>query len=850
MRRIIGICLILLGGWNCFAGAIDLKDNDAGITISNDFFQIFLNAAKGYAIDNMKISGRQLNAAAGLAFSTDGELPKYIGRFSTAPRVFSQAQAQVKHTICENSQHKAVVKLDWNFPAGNVSDVITCQADSPLIRHDVELSFTEVMFEAYYQIDITGFSSAGGESIFYPDKRRVPGVWNTGFFSPCPAYKYAWNPEKRTGLGLLGPEGQDFVSIHYFMRGSNEGWSSDLTSMQLSHRPLRYVKLPGQVRFSFYVIAGGNPEMAGKLAALQLPAPKAITIDTVWPQKLVVRPGQDNITTVQVTNNSTDIKNVKLISRVLWDVNCSREVDNRLLKLAPGETGKFEIKWNTAGLDYGVAFRTEAYIGDGLVDRREEYCAVSNFAPAVAGISILTPGNCNQEGSEAVWVERMRRGYIGIFEYYVWAPSMIGGLTPHEDRWEPHTEAQGVYRSSVSKKFIKTLIQNAHADGIGVYAMITGLFNFNKGLEEPKLFEYCANGQPAIYNGKVYGDTRFAVAKANAYSEDFAYKWGQEMARSVEMFGWDGCRWDWSFLPSASNDPFYEGGAGEKQVADWYDDKGTPSVKIYPDPDTVAAKAVTAWRRGVNEKYPDFIFGVNGFATAKAFSKNPKFSAARSGSAMQLLEYRLDFTKPDKNTFQKWAEALTGDAQRIRAVGGQPFVGSMRGLLPGTVSRNLAQYVCFSSGVKWWEVPALPDGIDQSYKCYRFMIRFSEYYFDPGFKLLTEVRRNNEIKVDGSSRIFWQQFVYERPVNNGREVTVHLINLPENSDYICERHAVPPVRKNVAITAVAGEKEIISEVYALLPNPRPDAIRLEVKGNTAILPELEDTAIILFKFKK
>jgi hypothetical protein len=173
----------------------------------------------------------------------------------------------------------------------------------------------------------------------------------------------------------------------------------------------------------------------------------------------------------------------------------------------------------------------------------------------------------------------------------------------------------------------------------------------------------------------------------------------------------------------------------------------------------------------------------------------------------------------------------------------------MRGLLPGTVSLNLAQYICFASGVKWWEGPAVPDGIDRSYIRHRFMVRFSEYYFDNAFRLLPEKRRMKEVKLDGNPRIFWQQFVYERSKNGFRDVTVHLINLPQ-SDYICQRHEVPPVRKNVKISVQAVGREKLSAAYAMLPNPKPYAVKLNVSGNTAVLPELTDAAIILFKFKK
>ena len=856
MRRITILCITaMLAAFNGFAGNVEIKADGKILTVKNQCYQAAFNGGKGYAMDGLNIQGRQLKTLGCLKFSSDGEQPQYIKRYAADPRPFIQSDSAVQCNIIKQGPDKAEFRLDWSFPGGTASDTITCTADSPLIQHEVSLSFNQIMFEANFRLDAWNFSSPNGEGVFFPDKRRVAGVWDTGLFAPCPGYEYAWNPVTNVGVGLIGPQDQDFVSIHYYMRGLKEGSDSDITCMQLLHKPLRYVKLPGQVKFKFFVIAGGNPAEAAKLASAELPAPKEITVDEAWPRKLVTRPGQDNRSTVKVTNHTLSAQKVKLVSSTAWSIDRIETVDSRELELAPGETRQYQFKWNAGKRNYGVTFRTDAYVNDRLIDGREEYCAVSDFAPAAAGVSIVTPGNCNKEGSEAAWMEFMRRGYIGVIEYYCWTPNTIDGLAPQEDKWEPHTESQMSYRVTLTKKFLKTFVNDAHENGISIYAWVTGLCNFRKGLEDPKLFQYCANGQPSIWNSKMYNDTRFAVGSVNGYQEDFARKWGQEMARSVEMFGWDGCRWDWNFIVGVPPDPLYS-----KNQIIWHDAEGKTSDKLYPDSDETATKALTAWRRAVNEKFPDFVYSTNCFADAATLEKYPKHFAASATKSMMLFEYLLDYSQPANSTWQKWAKNLTEDCQRVRPFGAQPVVGMMRGLLPGTVSRNLAQYICLASGVKWWEGTALPDGLDQNYKSYRFMTRFSEYYFDDAFRLVPEARRLKEIQVSGSPRIFWQQFVYERPVTNGREVTVHLINLPE-SDYICQRHEVPPVRKNVTVSVMPFQsfssnrvepvaEEKLNEAWAMLPNPRPHVLKLQIKDNAVALPELEDAAIILFKFNK
>jgi hypothetical protein len=842
----------IVGLWASAAGAdVSLTQDGKKLVVKNSVYEAEFDGNAGYVLSALTVGQPRpvrLSVKGGLTFAADGEPEKYIGHFASKPQVFAQADGDVSCTVIENSPQRVSFRLTWRFIGGSVTDTITCLPASPLIKHDVELSFERIMVEANYRIAAYNLGKGDGRgNLFYPDKRLVPGVYDRGLHSPCPTWKFAWNPKHEIGLGLIAPEGQDFNSIKHSMRSLKNDWRDDLTLMELQHKQLRYRQVPGGVKFSFSMIAGGALAEVEQLAKAQLPKPKDIALDEVWPRKLVVKEGQDNITTVALSNNSQSAKTVKLVSKALWGVDREEIIDTRELELAPASTNKFEIAWQGKPMTWGMTFRTEAFVDGALVDSKEEYCAVSNFAPAAAGISILNVGMAWEEGTEPAWIEQLRRGYIGTFEYYCWAPSTIGGLAPQEDKWDPHTESQAAYQTPLTKKFLKTLIDDAHSNGISVYALITGLFNHRKGLENPELFQYCKNGQPSLYNGRIYGDRRFATGKPNAFTPEFAYEWGKEMGLSVDMFGWDGCRWDWSFIPNAPCDPLYADRAGDAQ--EWYDWKGAPSRKLYPSADATAQKATAQWRRGVTEMHPDFAYGTNFRGSAEQFRNFPRHSVEQSTNSLVLFEYLLNFSKEEHSTWQKWAAALTDACQRVRPHGAQPMVGSMRGLLAGTVSRNLAQYVCFASGVKWWEWSALPYGIDQSYKSYRFMTRFSEYYFDTAFKLLPENRRMKEITVTGGPRIFWQQFVYERKVAGNRELTVHLINLPAG-DYICQRHEVPATVKNIVVQARPHPGEKVSEAFAMLPNPAPHAIKLEINNNGAVLPELVDAAIVLFRFEK
>jgi hypothetical protein len=385
------------------------------------------------------------------------------------------------------------------------------------------------------------------------------------------------------------------------------------------------------------------------------------------------------------------------------------------------------------------------------------------------------------------------------------------------------------------------MISESHKRGVGIYAWITGLVNFKEALKFPDQVIYCKNGQPNIYSGKIHNNKRFAVLKANAYTPEFARNWAKEMVRSIDMFGWEGCRWDWYFIPDAPNDPLYL----NKKGPDWYNSQGVASRKLFPHPDKSAAIALTAWRQTVNAKYPDFVYGTNIHAKVESFKRNPEYCKVACTNSMVLYEYLLGITRPKYNTWQKWAKNLTEDVQRARPYGAQPIVGFMQGLLPNSVALNLATYVCYASGAKWWGSLL---NLGENWTRDRFMIRFSEYYFDNAFRLIPEARREREFKVAGNNRIFWKQFVYERQTPDGREVTVHLINLPE-SDYICQRHEAPPLRKNIKISVAPSSGQTLQSAWVMTPHPLPTATKLRIENGTVVIPELVDAAIVLFKYR-
>lgn len=840
MRKLFHIILLFFTVLSVCAEMVLIQD-DKKLAVKNNYYQLQFNAQNGYEPELLTVNGKSIRLSGGLVCSEDGELPKYTGHYSSEPARYQQNKCAVQCDILKNDASEIILKLSWDIPDGKITDIISF-TDSPLIRHQVEISFNRILFEVFYSLGSPNLSSAKGEGVFYPDEKRVKGLWTTGALAESPDWRFAWNPVNKIGFGMICPEGQNLVGIQYFMRGRLEGWSGDMTTIRLFHNQLRYEKLPGKVKFQFSMIMGGDPENARQLAEKILPAKERISIEKLHVKKLITRVGGENEAEFLVRNNSKEPQTVSLKTGISWGLTNNREIGNDSLTLAPGELKRHQVSWKfDEKIEWGAAVQVDVFAGSEKIASEREYCGVTNFAPAVGGVGIVNPGNCRQEGSEDTWIEQFRRGYIAVIEYYCWYPSSIFGLAPKEDSWNPHTESQAAYTVTLSKTFLQRLNKEAKENGMYIYAMISGLLNYKTGLKYPEILQYCENGQPSMYNGKIHGDKRYATIKPNAYSEDFAYRWGREMADSVDMFGWGGCRWDWGFLPNAPNDPLHHDKMTDDKLPDWYDFNGTSSRKLFPDPDRAGAKALAAWRRGVEERHPDFIYGTNMHADEATFRKSPEYMKEASRNSMVLFESLLNYADPKLkiNTWQSWGKALTDACQRVRPYGAQPIVGVMRGFLPGSVALNTAQYVCFASGAKWWgynDVSPIGNGRERM----QFMIRFSEYYFDTKFRQILP----DGIRISRNERILWKQFVYERQTESGREMTIHLINLPE-SDYIGQRHEIPAVRKNITITL----KDKIAEAYIMLPQSPAQAIKLEVKDDTIMVPELTDAAIVLIKLR-
>ena len=923
-------------------GALAVTQDAAALTVRTSLYTVALDKARGYVIRSIRDNRRKVEFKpqnCGLSLFQEGENPKHIKRWMGVPPRFDQAQAKVKCEVLESGPVMARLRLSWGTPVGRVEEILTCTDGTRTIGHECRWSYTKPAINARFHLSMWGFSSSRSEGLIYPEGERFTGLWNIGYCRPTPGYRFAYNPRRKSGFGLVTHDTPGTSYFEFFMRGTQEGWGGDFMKLELYSKCLRWQPMPGECRFTFSLLVGGTPEEAEAIAAtpvaaftlargpvphvarLSLPATggpllvgrenaltaslagaapdaratmlvngdplpgsgawqprltdvgwhdltvsvgnhrqgyrvavaRPVTIEKVWPLKLIQRIEEPARAEVVLQSHSTSAETVDLLSEVIGGIDEKRQVDRRAVTLKPRERKRILVDWNSGEREYGLAFRVTAFLNGRPIDQAEDYTSATDFAPKVGQVGIHAP-NAKQEGSEHSWAQQDRERYFGIVEYYVWMPDELLDLTPDTPSWRPHTESQGAYETTLTKKFLQNYVKAAHERGVHVYAMDAGMLSLPGILDRPELVKYTPDGQPWIFNGKIYGgERRYAAGMGNPYTREFVREWGEEMARSVDMFGWDGCRWDWGFVPTVPADPLGldekqqdRFGAEEKRV--WHNFRGEPSTKLFPEPDKTGAELLRVWRAAVAERHPRYVYGTNFNGSAATRARMPLYFKEATTQSLLLFEYLLDSSN-HYPTWETWAKHLTEDTQNVRANGGQPCVGYMRGYCAGGTALRMSQYLMFAAGCHWAGGAGPRHSLDDTWKRFQFALRFAEYYYDPGFLLLPEDRRA-EVSVQAHPRVFWQQFVYERQRPHGRDVTVHLLNLPKN-DHIIMHHEVPSTKENIIVSLRLKPREELTRASVMLPQPRPHAESLKItkagETVTARVPQLATAAIVLLE---
>ena len=837
MKKILSLLTVCAVSFSL--SAITLEKKEKSWTVSNDHYRLIVEKNQGFRIRISTLNGKNIpRGFIVLRTAMNNEREKWNGTSSRDVAQYVSRTAGASGKILSESKDKVVMEISMETSHGKIKETVTFD-NSPLIRYDIAVDHTNRLgFHSIY----LNFANTNSDGVLhYPDMKMIRGTWGAnGNAVDEPTWRYVWYGKDKIGLGVVAVPHKNFGQIAYSLERKQDEWREDQATMTVTHAPLGDNGLKGSFRFQYNVIAGGTPEKAKEIAESILGKDSSIKFFTYETEKLVIRPGDSNKMLCDLRNTTGKAAEVTLKTTINYDLNTSKVVDTRKVNLAAGEFKNVVIPVVfPKEVQRGVSIRTDVLDSNGKVlDSKFDICTITDFLPRDAGFAIMGVSQAHQEGAQDSWNNIFKKNYIGAYEYYCWPPSTIFGLAPKEDQWYPGSEHN--YRNIVTKKYIQGLVKNAHTKGVGVYAWISGLWNYKKAMTKPEWVTYTSEGYPNMFSGMMYPDgDRRVVVKPNMYYPDRARIWAEEMADSVDMFGWDGCRWDWGFTPSSSNDPLYQ----DRKMDPWYDLNGTPSHKLFPDPDKTGVECLNAWREVMKKRHPNFIYGTNYNSSPVSRRLYPGYQEASAKNALVLFEDMNGYAREPYSTFEKWGKELAIRCDRVRCYNAAPVVGAMYGLPYYSVSYHLANYTCASAGVKWWTYAGISK-MSRVQERNRYFMRFAEWYFETSYRL----PETCPVDLAENVNVLYKPFTRERKTADGREVVVPLVNMPEENWYICEYHKELPVR-TVPLKLNLKPGETIKEVWLMTPQDPEKAVKLEVKDGIAKVPALKDAAMVLFRCK-
>ena len=833
------------------AQAVTLEKGEKSWKVANDAYQLELNVANDCRISSITMNGVEKAYRGLFLYGYDMQPATFTGQAAARDAQVYPNGAKAK--VIMETPEQLVIEVSWGDESSKAVETLTFD-NSPVIDVSVALDWSRVVGIPFFLMAMQEGDAIPEKTCFYPEGRNFTGVhehYRRGEHSALPAWKHLKEGDY-FGIGVVAPEASGWDKFVFASRKEAKGeWGSGAW-IELTGKQLVDEELPGHRNYALKLVLSPDEQITHKLANQMLKSAPKVQLCDIEPDKVHSKPGQKNGLRTTIVNNTESAQKVKVEVELFTGLDEVRQISEEVVELKAGEMRPYYKDWSyDKDFRWGVTMRvkvSEVETGK-LLDYRADVTSVHERGYAAAGVCDLNSGTAIQDGLEETWADLLKRSYIGMMEYYAWSPSTWdpeyrSGQAPEGDDWEPCSDSQMAYRSRISKKFLKGFINAAHERGTDMIDWITGLVNYRMAVRNPTKFQYSKNGQILIYASRVWGDNeRFAVAKIAPYTVEDARDWGEQTAASVYMFGWDGCRWDWGFLPTVPNDPLFLNaeGVGAKDL-EWYNWEGKVCWDLFPDPQKTACECGKAFLDAVRKRHPNFVNTSNINASKPTLDA---YTAQRVSNGLGLLEYLIGFDSHEKyNTFAKWAKPLTEGSNRLRKVNGHSEVGHIFRFHDNSPATKYARYACHAAGSKWWGSTNDIRYWGAWHRELPFAMRFSEYFWGTDFlQVEDETERFNKVTVLNGDHLLWKDFVFEREKDGVKELVFHIVNVEPDSHFFVRRAESKPV-KNLQVKL--GVK--VKECYVAQPGIEPTIEKTPVKDGILTIPEMKEAAMVAVKY--
>lgn len=514
-----------------------------------------------------------------------------------------------------------------------------------------------------------------------------------------------------------------------------------------------------------------------------------ISITKVWPLKLRYEEGETAQIQVTVKNNLSGPQDAALNVTITGNLDDRVELPPVTLQLEPKKDCVTTLSWkvpDTAhfGYEASAVITTPSWKGTPV---REYFCVGKNGWEVGRYITFFWLGKDTKEQLKDR-IMKWRKGYITVAEHFAGSPGGYTAMAPEEGEEEWITCQNGYYESKTNLQYI---ISEGHKNGIQFTAYTTpwgvGPSTLRTLREHPefgiyrrdgtlKVGEYDACGMQLRMTATIeeLKDIRLNKKKEISGGISTGFLWnGDEIldvgidaiSRAVDMFGFDGIRWDGH--PRVGG---HEVEGAEPTYGQAYTSKG--ELFCPTNADLYNKHILEYINTKLRGRYPNLLFGYNHAPRSlqvRDHEEHVEMYKYLAPDAYLLWENLRSACFEVQHPLHKWKDyahaILEENFKYTRPAGGLLHGGWFGG---GTVFNRHTASIMYASGVQWdtWA------GCDEMFQ---FAMRFGVFVWNRKVRLLDEPKNLVTVK---SERVWWKEFAQRLDNDTTSYLIVHLINPP------------------------------------------------------------------------
>jgi len=503
-----------------------------------------------------------------------------------------------------------------------------------------------------------------------------------------------------------------------------------------------------------------------------------------------------------------------------WEAEEITETDSRR-KVSSGKVKIVEkpvsvsFEYRLDGREFGHELKVSLKQGGREIHSRSCLFGVSRNVYRVGITGNGGPQDMRQftaEKAAAIMQENKRR-YANYFERFAWAPCDYSDLTPDT---EIFYSGQTQYPGSISG--FRNLLSEAHKAGVkGITygkACAGGIAGFMTFQRHPEFFQIRPEGLPSEAMSVFYlermlaNDYNLHAPPSEGGWQHWASLWcdwshddtvifgAHAIMDSIEMFGWDGVRWDGHFV--GRQKPFLD---------------------------------------LLKSKYPDFVHGYN-IAFANPGSKlflppdTNDFHVVAADHGMLMDESVRDWSHSNFSPgyVRPFYEAICREADYEKRIGGLPLFITFDMASPQ--DRTLNVLFGLAAGQRYTYITSpgdFPFG-----PLTKFLTRYSAFVWDDT-RRIANPESVIEVACQGavSDAPWWNESVWLRSLQDRRQqLLVNLVNPPLYSNFAARVQTTAATLSNVTVSVRIPQGAVMERAFYLSPDI--------VEGHVVVSPIIRD----------